>query len=97
MVMTKDEKITKHLIDKMFEIAGHDFTYENLLGRLDRWYNENTMTQKQHDEWKEYSIRYIRKEKRMPLSYAERAFAWFDLSYGLKVEQPQAPDIDNIN
>ncbi len=39
----------------------------------------------------------IKKEKKVPLTYAEQAFAWFNLSYGLKVEQPESPELDNIN
>jgi hypothetical protein len=55
------------------------------------------MTQEQYEVWREYSIKYIKKEKKVPMKYAEREFAWFNLSYGLKVEQPESPELDNIN
>ena len=93
----KAHSIVKHLIDKMFEFANLDVKYEDILGRKDDWYSQYTMTQEQHDLWREYSINYIKKEGRKPLKWAESEFVWFNLSYGLKIEQPKAQDIDNIN
>lgn len=93
----KIQRIVEHLINKMFEIAGHDVKYEDLLDRKDDWYAQYTMTQEQYEVWREYSIKYIKKEKKVPMKYAEREFAWFNLSYGLKVEQPESPETDNIN
>jgi len=36
----------------MFEIAGHDATFEQVAGRKDEWYLDWTMTIAQSDEWK---------------------------------------------
>lgn len=93
----KVQQIVKHLIDKMFEYANLDVKYEDLLSRKDDWYAQYTMTQEQYEAWREYSVKYIKKEKKVPIKYAEREFAWFNLSYGLKVEQPKSPELDNIN
>lgn len=93
----KVQQIVKHLIDKMFEYANLDVKYEDVLGRKDDWYAQYTMTQEQYEAWREYSVKYIKKEKKVPIKYAEREFAWFNLSYGLKVEQPKSPELDNIN
>ena len=93
----KVQLIVKHLIDKMFEYANLDVKYEDLLDRKDDWYAQYTMTQEQYEAWREYSVKYIKKEKKVPMKYAEREFAWFNLSYGLKVEQPESPELDNIN
>jgi hypothetical protein len=93
----KIQLIVKHLIDKMFEFANLDVKYDDLLGRKDDWYAQYTMTQEQYELWREYSIKYIKKEKKVPIKQAEVEFAWFNLSYGLKVEQPEPPETDNIN
>lgn len=96
-MMTKKLDVAKHLINKMFEFANLEVTYDDIVGREDDWYSQYTMTQEQHNKWKEYSIPYIKKYMKVPMKYAETSFAWFNLSYGLKIEQPKAQDIDNIN
>jgi hypothetical protein len=45
--LTKQEKWNKaseDLINKMFEIAGHNVTYDDIKGRTDAWYTDWTMT-----------------------------------------------------
>ena len=37
MKKNKDEIIVKTLINKMFEIAGHNVTYEDIKDRKDNW------------------------------------------------------------
>ena len=52
--LTTGEKREKALIDiinKMFEIAGHEVTFDDVKGRKDEWYKEWTMTIEQSDEW----------------------------------------------
>lgn len=93
----KAQQIVKHLIDKMFEYANLDVKYEDVLGRKDDWYAQYTMTQEQHNAWREYSVKYIKKEGKKPTKWANLEFAWFNLAYGLKVEQPKSPELDNIN
>ena len=95
--MTNKLDTAKHLINKMFEFANLEVTYDDIVGRKDDWYCQYTMTQEQHDKWKEYSIPYIKKHMKVTMKYAETVFAWFNLSYGLKVEQPEPPELDNIN
>ena len=40
--------IAKTLIDKMFEIAGHQVTFEDIKDRKDNWYQQYTMTEEQN-------------------------------------------------
>ena len=47
----KREKAVKDLINKMFEIAGHSVTYDDIVGR-EQWYQEYTMTVAQSEEFK---------------------------------------------
>jgi hypothetical protein len=82
----KDEIIVETMINKMFEIAGHSVTFEDIKGRTDNWYQQWTMTEEQNKEWREWGIKYLKKQKRLVVYYAERQMAMFDLNYGLKLE-----------
>jgi len=81
----KNDIIVETLINKMFEIAGHPVTFEDISGRTDNWYQQWTMTEEQNKEWREWGAKYIKKEKRLYKAYAERQMAMFDLNYGLKI------------
>lgn len=75
------------LINKMFEVAGHSVTFDDIKERTDNWYTQWTMTEEQNKEWREWGIDYLKKKKRWPKYLAEREMAMFDLCYGLKIEQ----------
>lgn len=85
MKRTTTEMLAKALIDKMFEIAGHDVTYEDVVNRKDAWYNEWTMTEEQNEEWKKWGIEYLRKKKRWPKKLAEIEMSMLNLYCGLQV------------
>lgn len=82
--MTKQEKAVQDLINKMFELSGHDVKYEDIKDREDAWYTQWTMTEEQYDQWIEWGSEYIRKSKRLRKDKAKHAMAWFALNYGLK-------------
>lgn len=48
----KEEKAIVDLINKMFEIAGHNVTYDDIKDRQDDWFTDWTMTLEQNEEWK---------------------------------------------
>ena len=54
--MTKQDKAVQDLINKMFELAGHEVTYDDIKAREDAWYTDWTMTVAQHDEWIEWEL-----------------------------------------
>jgi len=83
----KDEIIVETILNKMFEIAGHAVTFEDIKGRTDNWYQQWTMTEEQNKEWREWGIKYLKKQKHLAKYYAERQMAMFDLNYGLKLKQ----------
>ena len=60
----KERSLLKELIDKMFEIAGHDLKFEDVEGRKDHWFQEYTMTEAQDEEWKDWGIKLIMKKRR---------------------------------
>lgn len=82
--MTKQEKAVQDLINKMFEIAGHDVTYDDIKDREDAWYTDWMMTVAQHEQWMEWGAAYLRKELRTRKEAAKKQMSWFALNYGLK-------------
>ena len=47
----KKQKMVVDMINKMFEIAGHPVTFDDVKDRKDNWYTQWTMTMEQNDEW----------------------------------------------
>lgn len=89
MRKNKDQIIVETLINKMFEIAGHSVTFEDIKDRKDNWYQQWTMTEAQNKEWRDWGLKYLKKQKHMLKAYAEREMAFFDLMYGLKLSDKQ--------
>ena len=85
MNMDKGKQIAKDLIDKMFEIAGHDIRYEDVIGRQDDWYAQYTMTTQQCEEWMAWGEEYLRKKKRWSKEMCKREMAMINLYCGLKI------------
>jgi hypothetical protein len=82
----KTIQISRDLINKMFELGGHDMKYEDVIGRQDDWFTQYTMTQSQNEEWRKWGAEYLRKKKRWTKEMAEREMAMVDLYCGLKIE-----------
>ena len=83
--INKERQLLKELIDKMFEIAEHDLTFEDVENRTDNWFQQYTMTEEQNKEWKEWGISHLSKKKHFNRYLAERQVAWLDLYCGLKI------------
>ena len=80
----KKEKAFIEIINKMFEFAGHDVTYNDIKGREDNWYTQWTMTVEQSEEWKKWGKKYLMKELRMYAKMAEKEMSMISLMWGLK-------------
>jgi len=78
----KREKAVVDLINKMFEISGHDITYNDILG-VENWFQKYTMTVEQGEEFKKWGKKYLMKELRENAKSAEREMMWFNLQWGL--------------
>ena len=81
----KEKQMVVDMINKMFEIACHDVTYDDVKDRKDNWFQEYTMTVAQNDEWSEWGKKYLRKAFRYPARYAGRQMAMINLMWGLKL------------
>ena len=71
-------------INKMFEIAGHSVTFNDIKDRKDDWYSQWTMTTEQNEQWKKWGITEIKKQFRYNTKIAEREMGMISLMWGLK-------------
>jgi len=77
------ENITKHLIEKELEMVG-----KSMVDTLDddQWWFNITMTRAQHEEFRTYTIKLIKKVFRCNSSRATATFEWFNLAFGLRIK-----------
>mgnify|MGYP000214884759 CR=1 FL=1 len=85
MRKNKDEIIVETIINKMFEIAGHDLKFEDVESRKDNWYQQYTMTEAQNEEWRDWGTKFIMKKHRYNKYLADREMRMLDLYCGLKI------------
>jgi hypothetical protein len=81
----KERQLLKELIDKMFEMAGHDLKFEDVEGKKDNWFQQYTMTEAQNEEWRDWGIKLIMKKRRYNKYLADREMRMLDLYCGLKI------------
>lgn len=86
------QKIVEHLINKMFEYAHIPQTFDDIKDRKDEWYREFTMTQEESDAFKDYAVRYLKRELKTGYYKADTEYQWFDLMYGLKISDKKPTD-----
>jgi len=83
--LTREQKKEKAMIDivnKMFEIAGHDVTYDDIVG-VDEWWQKYTMTVAQGEQLEEWGKQYLMRELKLRAAYAEKEMMWFNVQWGL--------------
>lgn len=76
------QNITDHLIEYQLKMIGKTI---DEITTDEKWFSNNTMTPKQHEEFKAYAIPLLKKVFKFNKSKAEQTFSWFDLSYGLRI------------
>jgi hypothetical protein len=91
----KEEQMIPDMINKMFEIAGHGVTYEDIKDRKDAWYTQWTITEQQNDEWNLWGKNYLMKNLKMYAKIADRQMSMMSLMWGLKFDK--APGTDNTD
>ena len=80
----KKELLIEDLINKMFEIAGHEVSFNDIKDRKDDWYTQWTMTTEQNDQWNEWGVDQIQKRFRYTKTFAQKEMAMISLMWGLK-------------
>ena len=92
--LSREEKWNKAVIDlinQMFIIAGHNVTYDDILGK-ENWFREYTMTIEQNIEWKKWGKKYLMKNLNLYAKQAEREMMWTSLQWGLTFIDPENLD-----
>jgi hypothetical protein len=92
----KKEKAIVDIINQMFVIAGHNVTYEDIVG-VDNWCQKYTMTFEQGDQLKEWGKQYLMKELKMRAVYAEKEMQWFNVMWGLRYSDWDKSNESNQN
>jgi len=75
------------LINKMFEIAGHDVTFNDIVDREDNWFQDWTMTPDQDAEWRKWGKAYLMKYMRLYAKSADVQMSMISLNWGLKLSE----------
>ena len=83
----KREQAVVDLINKMFEIAGHQVTFDDAVAFGDQWFNHWTMTSEQRDEWNKWGKTYLMKKLNMYAARAQKEMSWIGLQWGLKIQE----------
>jgi hypothetical protein len=78
----KQEKAIVDLINQMFVIAGHNVTYDDIVG-VEDWFRNYSMTIEQGEEFKVWGKKYLMKTLNTYAKAAEREMMWFMLQWGL--------------
>jgi hypothetical protein len=92
----KKEKAVVDLINQMFVIAGHNVTYEDIIG-VDKWFQNYTMTFEQGEQLKEWGKQYLMRELKMRAVYAEKEMQWFNVMWGLRYSDWDKSNESNQN
>jgi len=82
------EKMLIDVLNKMFEIAGHNVTFDDIKDRKDDWYNQWTITESQYDEWQKWGVKEYKKKFKLTEDYAKRQMGMIGLNWGLKFDKP---------
>jgi hypothetical protein len=85
----KRDQALKDIINKMFELAELDITYDDIIGRTDDWFTQYTMTEDQYDQWKQWGEAYLIKNLKLTVKKAEYEMSMVGLMYGLKFVKKQ--------
>ena len=94
MAKRNTQAIAEALVNKMFEIAGHQVTFQDIKDRKDNWYQQWTMTETQNLEWVNWGVDYLHKQLRFNKKVAEREMGWINLNWGLTTRQDDSTTIN---
>lgn len=83
----KQKLFVSEAISKMLEMAGYNKTYDDIIKENNpTWFSDYTMTTEQCNQWEEWFIKTSRKKLKCSKKRSEKEFMWFNLNYGLKID-----------
>ena len=83
------ENVADHLVEYELAMIGKSMQ-EALM--TPEWYSKWTMTTEQHNQFKEYAIPLLKKVFKCNKGRAEDVFNWFDLGFGLRIDDDAIPE-----
>lgn len=84
----KKESLIRDMINK--ELSFVDKTIDDVKDDP-KWFENNTMNDKQFDEWKSYCMDILRKKFKYTKARAEYEFSFLNLNWGLKIDNEPKP------
>mgnify|MGYP006266846879 FL=1 len=83
--------IADHLVDYQLEMVGRTMAEAY---KTEDWFTKWTMTDEQHEQLKAYAIPLIKKVFKCNKRKAESVFSWFDLQFGLRIDNNKTNNND---
>jgi|LakMenEpi03Aug12_release.lakeMendotaPanAssembly.Ray.scaffolds.fasta_scaffold1887327_1 hypothetical protein len=93
----KSKEVVVHLVNKMFEFANLQVTYDDIAQRKDKWYDDWTMNDKQYSEWISYGENYLSKKLKLNKKRSQSEMGMFSLNFGLTVDNTNFERSQKIN
>jgi aminoglycoside/choline kinase family phosphotransferase len=81
---SKKDEVVLEILNK--QLSYFDKTVDDVKDN-EKWYEENSFTEKQFEEWKNFSIELLRKKLKFNKTFAEKQFMWINLMWGFKVKE----------
>jgi len=81
---SKKDEVLLEILNK--QLSYFDKTVDDVKDN-EKWYEENSFTEEQFEEWKNFSIELLRKKLKFNKTFAEKQFMWINLMWGFKVKE----------
>ena len=81
---SKKDEVVLEILNK--QLSYFDKTVDDVKDN-EKWYEENSFTEEQFEEWKNFSIELLRKKLKFSKPFAEKNFMWINLMWGFKIKE----------
>lgn len=81
---SKKDEVVLEILNK--QLSYFDKTVDDVKDN-EKWYEENSFTEEQFEEWKNFSIELLRKKLKFNKTFAEKQFMWINLMWGFKIKE----------
>ncbi len=81
---SKTDKVLLEILNK--QLSYFNKTVDDVKDN-EKWYEENSFTEEQYEEWKNFSIELLRKKLKFNKTFATKQFSWINLMWGFKIKE----------
>jgi hypothetical protein len=85
--------ISDHLVEYQLDMVGKTIAEAY---KTENWFSKWTFTDEQHNQFKAYAIPLIKKVFKCNKKRAEGIFGWFDLQFGLRIDNLKTDNNENL-